>query len=61
MVYFILNNNQINAHCILEGLEDFVLTIVASDTEEEKARNTFILSPSLLQKANIQVNITNFR
>uniref|UniRef100_A0A8C5WNR5 Peroxisomal biosis factor 1 n=1 Tax=Laticauda laticaudata TaxID=8630 RepID=A0A8C5WNR5_LATLA len=37
------------------GLEDFVLTIVTSDPEEEKARNTFILSPSLLQKANIQV------
>ncbi|XP_070584341.1 peroxisomal ATPase PEX1 [Erythrolamprus reginae] len=37
------------------GLEDFVLTIVISDTEEEKSRNTFILSPSLLQKANIQV------
>uniref|UniRef100_A0A670ZM45 Peroxisomal biosis factor 1 n=1 Tax=Pseudonaja textilis TaxID=8673 RepID=A0A670ZM45_PSETE len=51
----------INAYCILEGLEDFVLTIVTSDPEEEKARNTFILSPSLLQKANIQVNITNFR
>ncbi|XP_063159701.1 peroxisomal ATPase PEX1 isoform X2 [Candoia aspera] len=37
------------------GLEDFVLRIVTSDTEEEKAKNTFILSPSLLQKANIQV------
>ncbi|XP_034258143.1 peroxisomal ATPase PEX1 [Pantherophis guttatus] len=37
------------------GLEDFVLTVVTSDTEEEKARNTFILTPSLLQKANIQV------
>ncbi|XP_013908117.1 PREDICTED: peroxisome biogenesis factor 1 [Thamnophis sirtalis] len=37
------------------GLEDFVLTIVTYDTKEEKARNTFILSPSLLQKANIQV------
>ncbi|KAM6449908.1 peroxisomal ATPase PEX1 isoform 2-T2 [Liasis olivaceus] len=37
------------------GLEDFVLSIVPSDTEEEKAKNTFILSPSLLQKANIQV------
>ncbi|XP_015666120.1 peroxisome biogenesis factor 1 [Protobothrops mucrosquamatus] len=37
------------------GLEDFVLSMVTSDTEEEKAKNAFILSPSLLQKANIQV------
>ncbi|XP_058039368.1 peroxisomal ATPase PEX1 isoform X2 [Ahaetulla prasina] len=37
------------------GLEDFVLTVASSDTEEEKARNTFILSPRLLQNANIQV------
>ncbi|KAL7976557.1 hypothetical protein Chor_008506 [Crotalus horridus] len=37
------------------GLEDFVLSIITSDTEEEKAKNAFILSPSLLQKANIQV------
>ncbi|XP_015264114.1 PREDICTED: peroxisome biogenesis factor 1, partial [Gekko japonicus] len=38
--------------CVLKGMEDFVLSIITSpDTEE----NTFILSPSLLQKANIQV------
>nr|XP_060638244.1 peroxisomal ATPase PEX1 [Anolis sagrei ordinatus] len=36
-----------------EGKEDFVLGVVTS--EEEKAKDTFILSPSLLQKANIQV------
>ncbi|XP_060104473.1 peroxisomal ATPase PEX1 [Heteronotia binoei] len=35
-----------------DSMEDFVLSIITSpDTEE----NTFILSPSLLQKANIQV------
>ncbi|KAF7245818.1 Peroxisome biogenesis factor 1 [Varanus komodoensis] len=38
-----------------DGMEDFVLSVVTSDTEEEKAKNAFILSPGLLRKANIQV------
>uniref|UniRef100_A0A6J0T1R7 Peroxisomal ATPase PEX1 n=1 Tax=Pogona vitticeps TaxID=103695 RepID=A0A6J0T1R7_9SAUR len=38
-----------------DGMEDFVLSVVTSDTEEKKTNNTFILNPSLLQKANIQV------
>nr|XP_056713608.1 peroxisomal ATPase PEX1 [Euleptes europaea] len=39
-----------------DSTEDFVLSIITSpDNEEEKSNNTFILSPSLLQKANIQV------
>ncbi|XP_042328601.1 peroxisome biogenesis factor 1 isoform X2 [Sceloporus undulatus] len=36
-----------------DGMEDFVLSVVTS--EEEKAKDTFILNPSLLQKTNIQV------
>ncbi|XP_061442951.1 peroxisomal ATPase PEX1 isoform X2 [Rhineura floridana] len=36
-----------------DGVKDFVLSVVTS--EEEKAKNTYILSPSLLQKTNIQV------
>ncbi|XP_053117738.1 peroxisomal ATPase PEX1 isoform X2 [Hemicordylus capensis] len=38
------------------GMEDFVLSVVSSpDTEEEKSKHTFLLSPSMLQKANMQV------
>ncbi|XP_052548321.1 peroxisomal ATPase PEX1 isoform X2 [Tympanuchus pallidicinctus] len=41
---------------IKEGMEEFVLTVVDHvHTEEDKSENTFILSPSLLQKTNIQV------
>ncbi|CAI5788735.1 peroxisome biogenesis factor 1 isoform X1 [Podarcis lilfordi] len=36
-----------------DGMEDFVLSVITS--EEEKATNTYILSPSLLQKTNMQV------
>uniref|UniRef100_A0A8D0G2W0 Peroxisomal ATPase PEX1 n=1 Tax=Sphenodon punctatus TaxID=8508 RepID=A0A8D0G2W0_SPHPU len=39
-----------------DGLEEFVLSVVhPSDTEENKTESTFMLSPSLLQKTNIQV------
>lgn len=39
-----------------DGMEDFVLSVITSpDTEEERSKSVFILSPSLLQKANIQV------
>ncbi|XP_062983001.1 peroxisomal ATPase PEX1 [Elgaria multicarinata webbii] len=38
-----------------DDMEDFVLSVVTSDAEEEKTKNAFILNPSLLQKANIQV------
>ncbi|XP_054847585.1 peroxisomal ATPase PEX1 [Eublepharis macularius] len=41
-----------------DSMEDFVLSIITTpDTEEDKSTNTFFLSPSLLQKANIQVMI----
>lgn len=43
---------------VFTGMEEFVLTVVDHvHTEEDKSENTFILSPSLLQKTNIQVNI----
>ncbi|XP_066483498.1 peroxisomal ATPase PEX1 isoform X2 [Tiliqua scincoides] len=39
-----------------DGIEDFVLSVVTSpDIEEEKSKSIFVLSPSLLQKANIQI------
>ncbi|NWU05311.1 PEX1 factor, partial [Cephalopterus ornatus] len=39
-----------------EGMEEFVLSVVhPMHTEENKSENIFILSPSLLQKTNIQV------
>ncbi|XP_068261595.1 peroxisomal ATPase PEX1 isoform X3 [Nyctibius grandis] len=39
-----------------EGMEDFVLSVVhPTHTEENKSENTFMLSPGLLQKTNIQV------
>ncbi|KFV80941.1 Peroxisome biogenesis factor 1, partial [Struthio camelus australis] len=41
---------------VKESMEEFVLSIVQSTcTEENKSENVFILSPSLLQKTNIQV------
>uniref|UniRef100_A0A8C2TDX2 Peroxisomal biosis factor 1 n=1 Tax=Coturnix japonica TaxID=93934 RepID=A0A8C2TDX2_COTJA len=41
---------------IKEGMEEFVLSVVDHvHTEEDKSENTFILSPSLLQRTNIQV------
>lgn len=44
---------------ISTGMEEFVLSVLQpSVTEENKSENIFILSPSLLQKTNIQVNIT---
>lgn len=39
-------------------MEEFVLTAVhPAHVEENKSEDIFILSPSLLQKTNIQVNI----
>ncbi|KAM9024812.1 peroxisomal ATPase PEX1 isoform 5-T5 [Ara ararauna] len=41
---------------VKEGMEEFVLSVVhPAHTEENKSENMFILSPSLLQKTNIQV------
>ncbi|NXC50914.1 PEX1 factor, partial [Penelope pileata] len=41
---------------IKEGMEEFVLSVVdPTHAEEDKSENTFMLSPSLLQKINIQV------
>ncbi|KAM9574531.1 peroxisomal ATPase PEX1 isoform 3-T3 [Guaruba guarouba] len=41
---------------VKEGMEEFVLSVVHPvHTEENKSENMFILSPSLLQKTNIQV------
>ncbi|XP_025954445.2 peroxisomal ATPase PEX1 isoform X3 [Dromaius novaehollandiae] len=41
---------------VKESIEEFVLSVVHSTrTEENKSENIFILSPSLLQKTNIQV------
>lgn len=46
-------------HCVFTGIEEFVLSAVHPvHIEENKSENIFILSPSLLQKTNIQVNIT---
>jgi len=43
---------------VFTGMEEFVLSVVDHmHTEEDKSENTFILSPSLLQRTNIQVNI----
>ncbi|KAJ6666769.1 hypothetical protein lerEdw1_020493 [Lerista edwardsae] len=39
---------------IKDGIEDFVLSVVPSPDAEEEKSSTFILSPSLLQKAKIQ-------
>lgn len=44
---------------VFTGMEEFVLSVVHPvHMEENKSENIFILSPSLLQKTNIQVNIT---
>lgn len=44
---------------VFTGMEEFFLSVVHSThTEEDKSENIFILSPRLLQKTNIQVNIT---
>uniref|UniRef100_A0A672U2W5 Peroxisomal ATPase PEX1 n=1 Tax=Strigops habroptila TaxID=2489341 RepID=A0A672U2W5_STRHB len=44
---------------VKDGMEEFVLSVVhPAHMEENKSENIFILSPSLLQKTNIQVNIT---
>ncbi|XP_064300689.1 peroxisomal ATPase PEX1 [Phalacrocorax carbo] len=41
---------------VKEGMEEFFLSVVnPTHTEENKSENIFILSPSLLQKTNIQV------
>ncbi|NXO67728.1 PEX1 factor, partial [Phainopepla nitens] len=43
-------------HCVFTGMEEFVITAAYPvHTEENKSENIFILSPSLLQKTNIQV------
>ncbi|NXL88575.1 PEX1 factor, partial [Alectura lathami] len=41
---------------IEEGLEEFILSVIdPTHVEEDKSENIFILSPSLLQRTNIQV------
>ncbi|XP_010710876.1 peroxisome biogenesis factor 1 isoform X7 [Meleagris gallopavo] len=53
--WIMTSTNCIHLH-IKEGMEEFVLSVVDHmHTEEDKSENTFILSPSLLQKTNIQV------
>uniref|UniRef100_A0A8C9NFD7 Peroxisomal ATPase PEX1 n=1 Tax=Serinus canaria TaxID=9135 RepID=A0A8C9NFD7_SERCA len=43
-------------HCVFTGIEEFVLSAAHPvHIEENKSENIFILSPSLLQKTNIQV------
>lgn len=40
-------------------MEEFALSVVhPAHMEENKSENVFMLNPSLLQKTNIQVNIT---
>ncbi|XP_062425101.1 peroxisomal ATPase PEX1 isoform X3 [Rhea pennata] len=40
---------------VKESMEEFVLSVVHPTRTEEKSENIFVLSPSLLQKTNIQV------
>ncbi|NWV68293.1 PEX1 factor, partial [Malurus elegans] len=54
--WLMTSTDCILVHCVFTGMEEFVLTAAhPMDTEENKSENIFILSPSLLQKTNIQV------
>ncbi|NWV14972.1 PEX1 factor, partial [Ptilonorhynchus violaceus] len=47
---------HLSVPCVFTGMQEFVLSVVhPMHVEENKSENIFILSPSLLEKTNIQV------